>query len=116
MTDQDCIFCKIAKKEIPAEIIYEDDLILAFKDINPQAPTHILIIPKEHFPSLNEIPEENKEILSHILINIKRIAQQTGASEDGYRVVLNSGKNAGQEVLHIHFHLLSGRRMTWPPG
>lgn len=116
MIDQDCIFCKIAKKEIPSEIIYEDDLILAFKDINPQAPTHILIIPKEHFPSLNGIPEKSKEILSHILINIKKIAQQIGASEEGYRVVLNTGKNAGQEVLHIHFHLLSGRRMTWPPG
>jgi len=116
MTDQDCIFCKIAKKEIPSEIIFEDDLILAFKDINPQAPSHVLIIPKEHFPSLNEIPEEKKEILSHILMNIKSIAQQTGASENGYRVVLNTGKNSGQEVFHIHFHLLSGRRMTWPPG
>jgi histidine triad (HIT) family protein len=116
MTNQDCIFCKIAKKEIPAEIIYEDDLILAFKDINPQAPSHILIIPKEHFSSLNEIPKEKKEILSHILINIQRIAQQIGASENGYRIVLNTGKNAGQEVPHIHFHLLSGRRMTWPPG
>lgn len=116
MTNQDCIFCKIAKKEIPAEIIFEDDLILAFKDINPQAPSHILIIPKEHFSSLNEIPEEKKEILSHILINIKRIAQQIGVSENGYRIVLNTGRNAGQEVLHIHFHLLGGRRMTWPPG
>ena len=116
MTNQDCIFCKIAKKEIPAEIIFEDDLILAFRDINPQAPSHILIIPKEHFSSLNEIPEENKDILSHLLINIKRIAQQIGASGKGYRIVLNTGKNAGQEVQHIHFHLLSGRRMTWPPG
>jgi histidine triad (HIT) family protein len=116
MTNQACIFCKIAKKEIPSEIIFEDDLILAFKDINPQAPSHILVIPKEHYPSLNEIPEEKKEILSHILMNIKRIAQQTGASENGYRVVLNTGKNSGQEVFHVHFHLLSGRRMTWPPG
>lgn len=116
MTNQACIFCKIAKKEIPSEIIFEDDLILAFKDINPQSPSHILIIPKEHYPSLNEIPEEKKEILSHILMNIKKIAQQTGASEKGYRVVLNTGKNAGQEVFHVHFHLLSGRRMTWPPG
>jgi histidine triad (HIT) family protein len=116
MTDQDCIFCKIVKKEIPTKIIYEDDLILAFKDINPQAPSHILVIPKEHFPSLNEIPEDKKEIISHIFMNIKRIAQKIGAIEEGYRVVLNTGKNAGQEVFHIHFHLLSGRRMTWPPG
>lgn len=116
MKNQDCIFCKIAKKEIPAEIIFEDDLILAFKDINPQAPSHILIIPKEHFSSLNDIPEEKKEILSYILMKIKKIAQQIGASDDGYRIVLNTGKNSGQEVLHIHFHLLSGRRMTWPPG
>ena len=113
---EDCIFCKIVGKEIPSELIYEDQQILAFNDNNPQAPVHILIIPKEHFTSLNDIPEEKKDILSHILLKARQIARNIGIDENGYRIVLNTARDSGQEVLHIHFHLLGGRRMTWPPG
>lgn len=113
---EDCLFCRIVDKKIPAELIFEDDLIVAFNDINPQAPVHILIIPKEHFASLNDIPDEKKDLLGHILFRARRIAQNMGIQERGYRIVLNTGKESGQEVFHIHFHLLGGRRMTWPPG
>lgn len=113
---ENCIFCKITNREIPTKILYEDNQIIAFEDINPQAPTHILLIPKEHFASLNDIPEEKKEILSHLLLRARNIAQELGIKENGYRIVLNTGKNSGQDVFHIHFHLLGGRRMTWPPG
>ena len=111
-----CLFCKIVNKEIPAAFIFEDDQIVAFSDINPKAPTHILIIPKEHFSSLNDIPEENKELLGHILLRARQIAQNIGLEEKGYRIVLNTGKDAGQAVFHLHFHLFGGRRMNWPPG
>ena len=113
---EDCLFCKIANKEIPAELIFEDDRIVAFNDINPQAPIHVLIIPKEHFASLNDIPEEKKDVLGHILLRARQIAQNLGIRDSGYRIVLNTARDSGQEVLHIHFHLLGGRRMTWPPG
>lgn len=113
---ENCLFCKIVKKKIPAELIFEDDRIAAFNDINPQAPVHILIIPKDHFASLNDIPEEKKDLLGHVLIRARQIAQNIGIQEKGYRIVLNTGKDSGQEVFHIHFHLLGGRRMTWPPG
>ncbi len=113
---EDCIFCKIINKEIPAELIFEDDRIAAFNDTNPQAPIHILIIPKEHFASLNVIPEEKIDILSHILFRARQIARNLGIDEKGYRIVLNTARDSGQEVFHIHFHLLGGRRMTWPPG
>jgi histidine triad (HIT) family protein len=113
---EDCLFCKIIDKTIPAELIFEDERIVAFNDINPQAPVHVLIIPKEHFASLNDIPEEKKDLVSHILLRARQIAQNIGIKEKGYRIVLNTGKESGQEVFHIHFHLLGGRRMTWPPG
>ena len=113
---EDCIFCKIVNKDIPSELIFEDEQIVAFNDINPQAPIHILIIPKEHFASLNDIPDEKKELLSHILLRARQIAQNIGIKEKGYRIVLNTARDSGQEVFHIHFHLLGGRRMTWPPG
>jgi len=112
----DCLFCKIVKHEIPARTVYEDEDIFAFEDINPQAPVHILIIPKEHFASLNDVPEEKRDLLGRILIRAKRIAREKGLGERGYRIVLNTEKDSGQEVFHIHFHLLGGRRMTWPPG
>lgn len=112
----DCIFCKIIKKEIPVKAIFEDGKIIAFDDINPQAPIHVLLIPKEHYASLNEIPDDKKDILSHILMRAKQIAHERRIGEQGYRIVLNTAKDSGQEVLHIHFHLLGGRRMTWPPG
>jgi len=111
-----CIFCKIAKKEIPAKVVYEDETILAFEDLHPKAPTHVLIIPKDHFASLNDVPEDRSDLLAHILIKARQIAQDKGIAESGYRVVLNTARDSGQEVFHIHFHLLGGRRMSWPPG
>ncbi len=113
---EDCIFCKIINKEIPASIVFEDEKMIAFNDINPQAPIHILLIPREHFASLNDIPEEKKNILSHLLLKARQIAQEKGIAEKGYRIVLNTEKDSGQEVFHIHLHLLGGRRMHWPPG
>lgn len=111
-----CIFCKIKNKEIPSKIVFEDERIIAFNDANPQAPVHILLLPKEHFASLNDIPEEKEDVLSHLLLKARQIAQQEGISKNGYRIVLNTEKDSGQEVFHIHFHLLGGRGMTWPPG
>jgi len=113
---EDCIFCKIINKEIPASMVFEDEKMIAFNDINPQAPIHILLIPREHFASLNDIPEEKKNILSHLLLKARQIAQEKAIAEKGYRIVLNTEKDSGQEVFHIHFHLLGGRRMHWPPG
>ncbi len=113
---EDCIFCKIINKEIPASIVFEDEKMIVFNDINPQAPIHILLIPREHFASLNDIPEEKKNILSHLLLKARQIAQEKEIAEKGYRIVLNTEKDSGQEVFHIHFHLLGGRRMHWPPG
>ncbi len=112
----DCIFCKIAGKEIPARIVYEDDRLLAFEDIRPQAPVHILIIPKEHWTSLNELPENGQALMGEILVRARAIAREKGIGESGYRIVLNTARDSGQEVFHIHFHLLGGRRMIWPPG
>jgi histidine triad (HIT) family protein len=111
-----CLFCKIAKKGIPAKIVYEDETILAFEDIHPKAPTHILIIPKDHFASLNDVPEDKGELLAHILIKARQIARDKGIAESGYRIVLNTARDSGQDVFHIHFHLLGGRKMSWPPG
>ncbi len=111
------IFKKIIDKEIPAEIIYEDDICLAFKDVNPQAPTHILVIPKKEIRSMNDIsPQEDKEILGHIMVKVHEIARQQDIGEDGYRIVANTNKNGGQSVDHLHFHILGGRKLTWPPG
>lgn len=112
----DCIFCKIVKKDIPARIVYEDDLIIAFDDINPQAPVHTLIIPRDHYASLNDIPVERRDLLGHIMDKVREVAALKGIAETGYRTVLNTGKNSGQDVFHIHFHVLGGRRMSWPPG
>jgi len=113
---KDCLFCKIINKEIPARVIYEDQDIFAFEDINPQAPIHILLIPKTHYASLNDVPEDKQDLLGHLLLQAKKIAAEKGLKEDGFRMVLNTGRNFGQEVFHIHFHLLGGRPMTWPPG
>lgn len=111
-----CIFCKIVHREIPSSIVFEDDDILAFNDINPQAPVHILLVPKEHFASLNAIPEEKKDILSSLLLKTRQIAEEKAIARSGYRIVLNTERDSGQQVFHIHFHLLGGRRMSWPPG
>jgi len=113
---EDCLFCKIVRKEIPSSIIYEDDKSLAFNDINPQAPTHILVIPKKHIRSLVESDDSDKELLGHLTQVARNIANEKDLSGKGFRLVLNSGLEAGQSVWHIHFHLMGGRKMTWPPG
>lgn len=107
---EDCIFCKIIKGEIPSNKIYEDDEILAFNDINPVAPIHILVIPKKHITSLAHIKEEDKKIIGKIYNVINKIAEQKGVKESGYRVIVNCGEDAGQEVMHLHFHLLAGKK------
>jgi histidine triad (HIT) family protein len=112
----DCIFCKIANKEIPAEIIYEDEDLLAFKDINPVAPAHILLIPKKHVSTLFDLTDENAEIIGRIVLLSKKLAIELGLEEKGFRLVSNCKENGGQTVYHIHFHLLGGRAFTWPPG
>ena len=111
-----CIFCRIARKEIAAKIVYEDERILAFEDIRPQAPVHILLVPKTHFASLNEAPDGAEALLGELLIRAREIAGKKGIGASGYRIVLNTARDSGQEVFHIHFHLLGGRRMSWPPG
>lgn len=111
-----CLFCKIAAGEIPARIVYRSERVLAFEDIRPQAPHHILIIPREHYASLEEFPEDGGSLLAEVLLAARAIARERGISSSGYRIVLNTGRDSGQEVFHIHFHLLGGRRMTWPPG
>ncbi len=110
------IFKKIIDKEIPADIVYEDDLCLAFRDIDPKAPTHVLIIPKKEIPSMAEVTGDDKEILGHLLLTASKVAKDLGISESGYRLVANTNNEGGQEVYHLHIHLLGGRQMTWPPG
>ncbi|MCL1470728.1 histidine triad nucleotide-binding protein [Argonema antarcticum] len=112
---KDTIFSKIIRREIPADIVYEDDLALAFKDVNPQAPVHILVIPKQPLAKLADAEPEDREILGHLLLIAKRIAQEVGLS-NGYRVVINNGDDGGQTVYHLHLHILGGRYMKWPPG
>lgn len=111
----DCIFCKIAQKEIPSKIVYEDDTTIAFRDVEPQAPTHVLVIPKKHVKSVMELSD--KELAAHILTEvIPKIAKDEGIAEKGFRVVANVGEDGGQTVPHLHFHILGGRSMQWPPG
>lgn len=113
---EDCLFCKIIKGEIPSKKAYEDEYVYAFWDIEPTAPVHILVIPKEHISTLNDINEENSAVLSKIYEAIAKIAKQEGIDKDGYRVVSNCNKMAGQSVFHIHFHLIGGRELGWPAG
>lgn len=116
MTPTVCLFCKIAAGEIPATQAYEDDKIVAFHDLNPQAPVHLLVIPKEHIASTAAIDVSHAALLGHLWTTIPRLARELGTSDSGFRVVVNSGASAGQSVLHLHFHLLGGRAMGWPPG
>ena len=111
----DCIFCKIANGEIPSNKVYEDESVIAFHDLDPQAPTHILVIPKEHIASASEINETNSAVISHIFEVISKIAEDNGFSND-FRIVNNCGDRAGQTVKHLHFHIMSGREFTWPAG
>jgi histidine triad (HIT) family protein len=111
------IFSKIINKEIPADIVFESDTVLAFKDINPQAPVHVLIIPKIEIPKVSDIKgEEHAKLLGELFDAANKIAKEMNINEDGFRLVFNNGSNAGQEVYHLHMHLLGGRRMKWPPG
>ena len=112
----DCLFCKIVSGEIPAKVVYEDDHCLAFDDINPQAPVHVLVIPKKHVVSLTDADAADAELLGRLCLACAEVAAQKGIAEDGYRVVTNKGEKAGQSVFHLHLHVLGGRRMAWPPG
>ena len=111
-----CIFCQIAAGEVASEIIYQDDQVVAFRDLNPQAPVHILIIPREHIANLDDAAADSSELLGHCALVAAEIARAEGFAESGYRLVTNVGPDGGQSVDHLHFHLLAGRRMHWPPG
>jgi histidine triad (HIT) family protein len=112
----DCLFCKIAQGDIPAKIVYRDDFTIAFHDINPQAPHHIIIIPHKHIETLNDLHEDDSELIGYMTETAVKIAKQLNIADEGYRFVINCNANAGQSVFHIHAHLLGGRRLTWPPG
>lgn len=112
----DCLFCKIIEGNIPADIVFENDDVLAFRDVNPHAPTHILIIPRIHISTTNDLTENHELIMGRLFSAAKIIAAQEGVSDDGYRMVVNCNEKAGQTVFHIHMHLLAGRSMSWPPG
>ena len=116
MPDLSCLFCRIVQRTLPAQIVTEDDELLAFKDINPQAPTNLLIIPKRHLATVSELTAESAPLMAKGMLLADRLAKQAGIAESGYRVVINCGAGAGQSVFHIHLHLLGGRLMRWPPG
>ncbi len=112
----DCLFCKIRDGDIPGEVVYENDDVLAFRDVNPQAPTHILVIPRKHIATTNDLEAADAAVVGKMMLAAKEIAADEGFAADGYRLVLNCNEGAGQTVFHIHMHLLGGRRLTWPPG
>jgi histidine triad (HIT) family protein len=112
----ECLFCRIAGKEIPAGIVFEDDEVVAFEDISPQAPVHVLVIPKKHISTLNDLAEEDIPLIGKLLLVAKNLGREMGVEKDGYRVVVNCNRGAGQTVFHIHAHLLGGREFGWPPG
>ena len=112
----DCIFCKIVAGDIPAEKVFENDHVVGFRDLNPQAPTHVLVIPKRHIATINDLQDGDQALLGEMYLAAKQIAADEGLSERGYRTVMNCNEEAGQTVFHIHLHVLGGRAMTWPPG
>jgi histidine triad (HIT) family protein len=112
----DCLFCKIIKREIPGSIVYEDDRVIAFNDIKPQAPTHVLVVPKRHIESLNELQPGDDQIIGELVRRAAAIAKERGVAASGFRAVLNTNRDGGQTVFHLHLHLLGGRGMQWPPG
>ncbi|MCM8783785.1 MAG: histidine triad nucleotide-binding protein [Candidatus Omnitrophica bacterium] len=114
--EKDCIFCKIIRKEIPAKIVYADKDVLSFEDINPQAPVHLIIIPKKHIEKISDITEKNYPLVGKLVFIAQKLAKDKKISDSGYRLVFNCGKDAGQAVFHVHLHLLGGRKLTWPPG
>jgi histidine triad (HIT) family protein len=111
-----CIFCKVVDKKVPARIIVEDDLAVAFEDVNPQAPIHVLVIPKKHISSLNEIAASERDLMGHLMLVAAKVAEIKRVHQTGYRLVINTNAQAGQTVFHVHFHVLGGRQMAWPPG
>lgn len=112
----DCLFCKIRDGEIPSDTIYEDDDVIAFRDVNPQSPTHVLIVPRKHIATTNDLEPDDAPVIGKMMLAAKAIAAEQGIAEDGYRLVINCNAKAGQTVFHIHLHLMGGRSMTWPPG
>ena len=116
MNSHKCIFCEIVQGKLSATVVHETDKVMAFKDIRPQAPVHILIIPKEHIPTLNDINQNHKDLMGEIFLIAKHLAKELGMAEKGYRTVFNCNRDAGQDVFHIHLHLLGGRQLYWPPG
>ncbi|HSG98284.1 MAG TPA: histidine triad nucleotide-binding protein [Woeseiaceae bacterium] len=112
----DCLFCKILAGEIPAELVYESDTAVAFRDINPQAPTHVLVIPRKHIATINDLEDDDHALIGSLYAAAKEIAAQEGIAEDGYRAVMNCNEGAGQTVFHLHLHVLGGRSLGWPPG
>lgn len=113
----DCIFCKIATGEIPAQVVYQDDSVIAFKDLSPKAPVHVLIVPKKHVQSVAHFTAEDNALAAHIFIDVvPKLAAELGVDKAGFRLVMNTGSDGGQTVNHLHVHLLGGRKMTWPPG
>ena len=115
MTNGDCLFCKIVSKDVPAQVVLDRDDVLAFRDVNPQAPTHVLVIPKEHIPSLEALWERHGALLTSLVAAVNEVAREDGVA-GGFRLVTNIGRAAGQSVDHLHLHVLGGRTMTWPPG
>ena len=114
--DKDCLFCRILAKEISATIVHEDDRAIAFEDINPQAPTHVLIVPRKHIAGMNDVTADDAALLGHLQLVAAEIARKRGLADTGYRTVLNTGRGAGQSIFHLHLHLLGGRGLRWPPG
>jgi histidine triad (HIT) family protein len=112
----DCLFCRIIRREIPASVVYEDERVLAFNDINPQAPTHVLLVPKRHIATLNDLTHEDDPLIGELARRAAAIAKERGLSGGGFRTVFNTNRDAGQTVFHIHLHLLGGRSLGWPPG
>lgn len=115
-SESDCLFCKIRDGKIPARIVHRDDHCLAFEDIRPEAPTHVLVIPLTHIPTVNALVPAHKELVGQLFLSAAKIAKERGHQEDGYRLVMNTNGDAGQTVFHIHLHLLAGRALSWPPG
>ncbi len=112
----DCLFCKIRDGEIPADIVYENDDVIAFRDVNPQAPLHVLIVPRKHIATVNDVQPDDAMVMGKLFLAAQHIAAQEDIADDGYRLVVNCNSKAGQTVFHIHMHVLGGRNMTWPPG
>lgn len=116
MAHDDCLFCGIASGDVSGDLVHQDDDVVAFRDINPQAPTHILIIPREHIPSVDDLEPGHAELVGKLCLVARDLARDEGVAEDGYRLVMNTGRGAGQSVFHIHLHLIGGRKLGWPPG